>query len=75
MLQIDALLQAHPFLNASRARHKTGLSAPTVNKAFEALETLGIVGEITGKRGGRVFAHTAFLKILDKGTEGQPAAR
>lgn len=75
MLRLHELLQTHPFLNVSRAREKTGLSAPTVNKAFEALEALGIVGEITGKLRGRVFAYTEFLKILDSGTEIQPAAR
>lgn len=75
MLRIHELLQTHPFLNAAQAQEKTGLSAPTVNKAFEALEVLGIVGEITGKQRGRVFAYTEFLKILDSGTEVLPTAR
>lgn len=69
MLRIHELLQTHPFLNAAQAQKQTSLSAPTVNKAFEALEKLGIVGEITGKQRGRVFAYTEFLKILESGTE------
>jgi len=69
MLRLHELLQTHPFLNAAQAQEKTGLSAPTVNKAFDALETLGIVGEITGKQRGRVFAYAEFLKILESGTE------
>ncbi|MDF3881268.1 Fic family protein [Cupriavidus basilensis] len=75
MLRIHELLQTHPFLNAAQAQQKTGLSAPTVNKAFEALENLEIVKEITGKQRGRVFAYTEFLRILDSGTEVQAPPR
>ena len=69
MLRIHELMQTHPFLNAAQAQRKTGLSAPTVNKAFEGLEGLGIVHEVTGKQRGRVFAYEAFLEILDAGTD------
>ena len=69
MLRIHELLQTHPFVNAAQAQRKTGLSAPTVNKAFEALESLGVVREVTGKQRGRVFACGAFLDILDEGTD------
>ncbi|AQV99443.1 cell filamentation protein Fic (plasmid) [Cupriavidus necator] len=75
MLRIHELLRTHPFLNAAQAQQKTGLSAPTVNKAFEALENLEIVKEITGKQRGRVFAYTEFLRILDSGTEVQAPPR
>lgn len=69
MFRIHELMQTSPFLNAAQALRRTGLSAPTVNKAFEALEALGIVREVTGKRRGRVFAYGAFLDILDAGTD------
>lgn len=69
MRRIHELMQTSPFLNAAQALRRTGLSAPTVNKAFEALEGLGIVREVTGKRRGRVFAYGAFLDILDAGTD------
>lgn len=75
MLRIHELLQTHLFLNAAQAQQKTGLSAPTVNKSFEALEKLEIVKEITGKQRGRVFAYTEFLRILDSGTEVQAPPR
>ncbi len=68
IIRMHELMQSHPFLNASQAREKSGLSAPTVNKAFEILERLGIVQEITGKQRGRVFAYQSFLDILDEGT-------
>ncbi len=69
MLRLHELLQTSPFLNAEQARRRTGLSAPTVNKAFEGLAALGIIREVTGKRRGRVFAYRAFLEILDAGTD------
>jgi Fic family protein len=72
MLRIHELVQTHPFVNAAQAQQKTGLSAPTVNKAFEALQALGIVREITGKQRGRVFAYDTLLRILDSGTEVLP---
>jgi len=75
MLRVHELLQTHPFLNAAQVQQKAGLSAPTVNKAFETLEKLQIVGEITGKQRGRVYAYTEFLKILESGTEVQPPAQ
>lgn len=75
MLRLHELLRTHPFLNAAQAQQQTGLSAPTVNKAFESLEKLAIVKEITGKQRGRVFAYTDFLSILDSGTEVQAPPR
>ncbi|MFC4524791.1 Fic family protein [Cupriavidus pinatubonensis] len=75
MLRIHELLRTHPFLNAAQAQQKTGLSAPTVNKAFESLEKLEIVKEVTGKQRGRVFAYSEFLSILDSGTEVQAPPR
>ena len=75
MLRVHELLQTHPFLNAGQTQKRTGLSAPTVNKTFDALERLGVVKEITGKQRGRVFAYAEFLKILESGTEVQASAR
>ncbi len=68
MLRIHELLQTHPFVNAAQVAEKTHLSVPTVNTALAALQTLGVVKEITGKLRGRVFAYQDFLKILDDGT-------
>lgn len=68
MLRIHELMQTHPFVNAAQVAEKTHLSVPTVNTALAALQTLGVVKEITGKLRGRVFAYQDFLKILDDGT-------
>jgi Fic family protein len=47
----------------------TGLPVPTVTRAIEALQALGIVRETTGRRRGRVFSYDAHLRILSEGTE------
>jgi Fe2+ or Zn2+ uptake regulation protein len=45
------------------------LSFPTVARAIEALEKLGIVREITGRKRERVFAYQAYLDVLNEGTQ------
>jgi Fic family protein len=50
-----------PYLTAQQATAKLGLSAPTVN---QALERLGVVEEITGRRRGRVYCYRAYMGIL-----------
>lgn len=72
LLRVHELLQAHPFLNVAQVVARTRLTAPTVNAAFEMLQTLKIVEEVTQKKRGRVYAYRAFLKILDEGTDAAP---
>jgi hypothetical protein len=38
-------------------------------KAIANLEKLGIVGEVSGRRRGRLFAYTRYMSILNQGTE------
>jgi Fic family protein len=72
MLRVHELLQIQPFVNAAQVGAKTGLSAPTVNHVFAALEKLGVILEITGKKRNKVFAYDAFLRIIDEGTDVLP---
>ena len=69
VLRIHEVLQTSPFLTASKAVETTGLTKPTVNSAFEQLQKLRIVEEITKKRRGRVYAYRAYLAILNEGGE------
>jgi Fic family protein len=69
-LRVHEVLQTSPFLTASKAVRQTGLTKPTINAAFDRLQRLGIVEEITKKRRGRVYAYKAYLAILNEG--GQP---
>jgi Fic family protein len=69
VLRVHEVLQTSPFLTAAKAGQKTGLTKPTINAAFEQLQKLGIVEEITKKRRGRVYAYQAYLGILNEGGE------
>lgn len=69
MLRVHELLQIQPFVNAARVCERTGLSMPTVNTALAGLEKLKVIGEVTGKQRGRVYAYQAFLRIIDEGTD------
>lgn len=65
-LRLHELLQTNPYLTATAAVRRSGLTMPTVNGALAELEKLGLVTEITGRKRGRVFCYKAFLEILSE---------
>ncbi|WP_439816246.1 Fic family protein [Zavarzinia sp. CC-PAN008] len=71
-LRVHDLLQQHPYVTATFLVAEAGLSAPTVNAALSDLERMEIVGEITGRRRGRVYAYRRYLAILNEGTDPLP---
>jgi Fic family protein len=68
-LRVFDALRDRPLANLNALTQSTGASYPTVARAMEALENLGIVREITGRKRERVFAYTRYLAILNEGTE------
>lgn len=68
-LRVFDALRDRPLANLNALTESTGASYPTVARAVEALEDLGIVREITGRRRERVFAYRRYLDILGEGTE------
>src|SRR5215210_869602 len=68
-LRVFDALRDRPLANLNALTESTGASYPTVARAVEALENLGIVREITGRKRERVFAYTSYLAILNEGTE------
>jgi Fic family protein len=68
-LRVFDAFRARPLATLPALTEQTGASYPTVARAVEALENLGIVREITGRKRERVFAYTRFLDILNEGTE------
>lgn len=64
VLRLHDLLQTNPYLTATAAVQRSGLTMPTVNGALAELEKLGLVMEITGRKRGRAFCYKAFLQIL-----------
>jgi Fic family protein len=68
-LQVHDALQRRPVLSVGRAAEMTGLSVPTVTAALRALEPLGIVRELTGKKRGRLYGYAEYLAAIEAGTE------
>jgi Fic family protein len=67
--RVHELLQRHPIVTVPHAADDLGLTPPTVRSAITALEELGIVREVTGKKRDRIYLYDGYLKILEKGTE------
>ena len=68
-LRVHQLMQAKPMLLIPPAAKALGLTVPTITQSLEHLQKLGIAKEITGKKRGRIFVYTAYLAILNQGTE------
>jgi Fic family protein len=68
-LRVFDAFRARPLATLNDLTERTGASYPTVARAVEALENLGIVREITGRKRERVFAYALYLDILNEGTE------
>lgn len=73
ILAVNAYMQRHPVTSTSRIKEACSVSLPTVLRSLAALESLGIIKEVTGKGRHKVFVYDAYLNILNQGTE--PLAR
>jgi Fic family protein len=69
VLQIHHELLRRPILTSNAVARKTGLSPATANKSLEHLRKLNIAGELTGRKRNRVFCYSAYIRILNEGTE------
>jgi Fic family protein len=69
VLRLHAYLQKQPVSDTGNAVKGSGLTLPTVIRAFEELEKLGIVRETTGRERKRLYAYVAYLELLNQGTE------
>jgi Fic family protein len=68
-LRIHHELQRRPLCTIPWLAATTKLSAPTVGKAVQALVTLKVLREITGRQRDRVFAYSRYLELLNRGME------
>lgn len=71
-LRLHQLLQRKPLITIPMAARTLDLSQPTITNAIEHLTALEIVREVTGRQRGRAFVYSAYLAILDEGTEPLP---
>ncbi|MEM6672863.1 MAG: winged helix-turn-helix transcriptional regulator [Planctomycetota bacterium] len=65
VLQVHDVLQRHPFQSIPRIAATSGLTQPTVSKAIELLEELGIVVEVTGKKRDRVYLYQEYVRVMN----------
>ena len=69
-LRVHEYLQQRLLVSVPQARKALGgMSAPTIRRAIEHLEALGIVRETTGKARDRSYLYGQYLRILEAGTE------
>ena len=68
-LRVHHALQQQPVSNSATVVSKTGISLPSVLKALDSLQKIGIVTELTGRKRSRVFSYAGYVKILSEGTE------
>jgi len=66
-------LFARPIVSIGEVRRVTSSSFPTANTLVDALESLGILREITGQRHYRRFAYQPYLDILSDGPLSAPS--
>ncbi len=74
-IMVHDLLKERIVTSVPRASERLGISQPTTRAAIANLEALGIAKEISGKKRGKIFSYSAFLKILSEGTEPLPPMR
>ncbi|MBX3316439.1 MAG: Fic family protein [Phycisphaeraceae bacterium] len=63
-VQLLDLLPEHPMLTSPIAQRLLKTTAPTARRAIAALESAGILREVSGKQRDRVFAYHKYLQIL-----------
>lgn len=68
-LRVHDALKARPVHRLQNITEATGLSFPASTAGMNLLVDLGIAREITGKKRNRVFVYSAYLSILNEGTE------
>ncbi len=68
-LRIHQVLQGRPIANIPFLSRKTKISPPTVTGVLDALQKIGIVKEVTGRKRNRLYAYEKCLDILRQGTE------
>lgn len=65
-LRVHDLLKEKVFLSIGAAENDLKLTYPTVAKAMENLERLGVVKEVTGKQRNRLFSYDQYLSVLNE---------
>ena len=68
-LRVHAALQTRPVTTINDLCARCGISYTTAARAVDALASLAITREITGRERDRVFAYDAYLNLLNEGAQ------
>jgi Fic family protein len=68
-LQLHEVFTRHPLRTIPRIVQELGLSKPAITRGLAAMQSLGIVREITGKQRYMIFAYQPYLDILSEGAQ------
>ncbi len=68
-LRVHHFMRKRPLVSIATIAEGLKMTFPTVNTSLKHLVNLDIVEESTGRKRSRLFTYTAFLEILNKGTE------
>lgn len=65
-LQLLEALFRNPIANVKRVQEITGLSQPASNALANAMEEIGVLREMTGRKTYRVFRFEHYLQLFDE---------
>jgi Fic family protein len=71
-LRVHDVMQARPIVTIQTVADMAAISFPTANAALENLTRCGVVREVSGRKRGRIYAYSAYLALLDRGTDPLP---
>ena len=63
-LEVHRALQRQPIATSAALVKATRLTPATVNKSLAHLERIGVVGEVTNRKRGRVFSYREYVEEL-----------
>ena len=59
----------NPMRTTTLLVQETGLSKPAISRGLDAMQSLGVIREITGKQRYKIFAYQPYLDILSEGAQ------
>jgi predicted transcriptional regulator len=65
---VDDQFCREPILTNSILVERLGSTKPTIQKSLDALSSLGLIREVSGKKRGRRYAYQQYLDILTQDT-------
>jgi hypothetical protein len=69
VLRLHEHLQRRPITSAAQTAGAIQASIPTATSALRKLESLGMIRELTGGAYRRLYGYSAYLEILNEGTD------